>query len=102
MAPVVMVGVRLDAADVDLVATFWADVLECQKEGRSGGVTAVIPNEPANYQILITPAKTPKPDQNRIHFDLTSPSDRAMQDAIARARQRGTTHRHRSRAVGAP
>ena len=84
-----MVGVRLDAADVGMVADFWAGVLRCRQEPRPGGATAVIPTESSSYPILVTAADTLKVGQNRIHFDLTSRSSREMHETIARARSLG-------------
>ena len=92
MAAVELTGIRFDARDADLIATFWAQILDWRLQPAPGGAIAVLPTVPGSYPLLIDSADTPKRGQNRIHFDLTTTSAQAMQELIAQALDLGASH----------
>lgn len=92
MAAVEFVGIRVDAHDVDRVAAFWAQILGVRLQSRPDGAIVVEPGTRGSYHIIVTATDTPKEGQNRIHFDLTTPSFQGMHDLIGRALDLGATH----------
>ncbi len=85
-------AVRIDAHEAQRVARFWGGVLGWKVVDEPDGGAAVIPQDGATYRLTIQQADTPKPDQNRIHFDLTSASQAAMDATVARALELGGAH----------
>ncbi|MEO7269204.1 MAG: VOC family protein [Knoellia sp.] len=85
-------AVRIEACDSQRVAQFWGGVLGWDVIDEPDGAAAVIPHDGAAYRLTVQQADTPKPGQNRIHFDLTSASQPAMDATIVRALELGGQH----------
>lgn len=87
-------GIVIDAADAERVAQFWAGVLGWDNvaDVDADGDVAVVPADGTAYRLTVHRAETPKLDQNRIHFDLTSPSQAGMDATVARALELGGQH----------
>ncbi|MFC7488704.1 VOC family protein [Knoellia sp. CPCC 206453] len=85
-------AVRIDAHDSRRVAEFWGGVLGWDVVDEPGGGVAVIRQDGVAYRLTVQQTDTPKPDQNRIHFDLTSASQAAMDATIVRALELGGQH----------
>lgn len=84
-------AIVIDSSDPERVAAFWAGVLGWTSVPAPDG-EAVVPGDGTAYQLFVHRAATPKLDQNRIHFDLTSASQAAMDATIARALELGGQH----------
>ncbi|MDO9454502.1 VOC family protein [Nocardioides sp.] len=91
MAPLALVGLRLDVQDVRRMASFWADVLGWRAEDQEDGAVAVLPDAPSGYPLMLRPGGSSKSSQNRIHFDLTTGSMDEMQQLISHAYSLGAT-----------
>ena len=89
MGDVSFYGIELDASDPSRVAAFWAGVLGWSHRGEPNGDVVVAPGDGPAYRIVVRASDTPKSGQNRIHLDLTSSSDEAMQATVTRALQLG-------------
>lgn len=89
MGDVSFYGIELDASDPSRVAAFWAGVLGWSHRGEPNGDVVVAPGDGPAYRIVVRESDTPKSGQNRIHLDLTSSSDEAMQATVTRALQLG-------------
>ena len=85
------VGIRFDAYDAHRTATFWAQILDRRLQIRTDGSIVVVPKD-RSYPLIVAAADTPKHGQNRIHFDLTSKSSRAMTALVTRALDLGASH----------
>ncbi|EAP99054.1 hypothetical protein JNB_02760 [Janibacter sp. HTCC2649] len=85
-------AVRIDAHDAQRVARFWGGLLGWDVIDEPDGSATVSPQDGATYRLTVQRAETPKPDQNRIHFDLTSTSQAAMDATVARALELGGQH----------
>lgn len=77
-------AIVIDAADAEHVAEFWAGVLGWDKVSADNGDVAIVPDDGTAYRLVVHRADTPKLGQNRIHFDLTSASQEAMDATVAR------------------
>ena len=88
----VLNAVRIDARDPRRVARFWTGVLDWELVDAPDGVVVCQPHDGTAYRITVHEVDTPKPDQNRIHFDVTSSSEEAMQATVARALELGGSH----------
>lgn len=85
-------AVRIDAHDTQRVARFWGGVLGWEVIDDPDGGAAVVSQDGATYRLTVHRADTPKPAQNRIHFDVTSASDDAVEATVARALSLGGQH----------
>lgn len=85
-------AVLIDAHDPQLVGRFWAGVLGWSVVDVTDELVNVEPQDGTTYRLSIQAAETPKLDQNRIHFDVTSSSDEAMDATVARALSLGGRH----------
>lgn len=85
-------AVRIDAHDPQRVAQFWGGVLGWDIVDEPDGGAAVVPLDGSRYRLVVQRADTPKLGQNRIHFDLTSASQAAMDATILRALKLGGQH----------
>lgn len=84
MGNVSFYGIDLDACDPGRVAGFWAGVLGWSYRDEADGSVVLTPDDHPAYRIVVREADTPKTGQNRIHLDLTSSSQEAMQARISR------------------
>lgn len=91
MATVHFSGVSIDAGQPELLAQFWGRMLGREaRTDEQGRLALPAPHgERAGYAITFVHRDTPKLDQNRTHFDLTSASEQAMEEAIALALELG-------------
>lgn len=85
-------GIVIDAADTERVARFWAEVLGWDVVPADDDDVSVVPADGTAYRLVVHRADTPKLGQNRIHFDLTSASQEAMDSTVARALEFGGQH----------
>ena len=85
-------GIGIEAHDPTLVGRFWAGVLDWELVEHLSGEVVALPHDGTAYRIAFRAADTPKLDQNRIHFDLTSASDEAMSARVASALDLGGRH----------
>ena len=77
-----MVELAIDALDIDAVRPFWAAVLAYRVDS-NGNLVDPLGRGPA---VWFQQMDAPRPQRNRIHFDLTVPHDQAEQrlaDALA-------------------
>jgi predicted enzyme related to lactoylglutathione lyase len=65
-----LANITIDCDDVELVARFWAAVLDRKIDDQSSPYFASLPGEPRWLFIKVPEAKTAK---NRMHVDLTAP-----------------------------
>ena len=82
-------GISIDATDVAAQARFWSEVLGWNAHPAPDGTVTLAPTDGSAYVITIRPVDTPKPGQNKIHFDLTTDSPEAMAATVQRALDAG-------------
>lgn len=85
-------GIRFDAHDPQRVGRFWAGVLGWELVEHLSDEVVAVPHDGSAYRITFHQADTPKPGQNRIHFDLTSASLDDMTATIERVLRLGGRH----------
>jgi len=85
-------AVRIDSHDPHRVAQFWGGVLGWDVIDEPDGAVAVVPQDGTTFRLTVQQAETPKAGQNRIHFDLTSASQPAMDATVAQALELGGQH----------
>ncbi|KQY55576.1 MULTISPECIES: VOC family protein [unclassified Nocardioides] len=82
-------ALTFDANDPVGLARFWGEVLGW--ESVDGGLT-LLPDDEPGVRLRFVATEEKKVGQGRIHFDLTSASDDAMQQTVARALELGGQH----------
>jgi len=82
------VALCVDAHDPAGLSRFWAGVL--RREVADDGLT-LLPDD-ARYAVTFRPTEAPRLGPNRIHLDLTSASDAAMQETVHLALRLGARH----------
>lgn len=92
MTTATLYAVRIDSLDAEKVAGFWAGILGWDVVPEASGDIGVVPADGTAYRLIIHPSHTEKVDQNRIHFDLTSTDQAAMDATVARALELGGRH----------
>jgi catechol 2,3-dioxygenase-like lactoylglutathione lyase family enzyme len=80
------------ANDPPLLGRFWGGVLgwETVDDPRYG--VALLPRDDTGFLIGFLPVRTPKAEQNQMHFDLTSTSPADQQHTVARSLRLGARH----------
>jgi len=84
-----LVALGFDAHDPELLARFWAGVLD--RAVADDGVT-LLADDDLQFSIRFLPTDVPKTQPNQIHFDLTSSSLDAQQRTVERALELGGSH----------
>lgn len=92
MTTATLYAVRIDSLDAEKVARFWAGVLGWDVVPDASGAIGVVPADGTAYRLVVAPSDTEKVDQNRIHFDLTSTDQTAMDATVARVLELGGRH----------
>ena len=67
---VTKLGLVLDCADPDRLATFWAQALDYEILGGAGAYVMLVPKEPSAPQLLLQRVPEPKAAKNRMHLDI--------------------------------
>ena len=91
--PAELFALCFDANDPLRLAGFWAGVLgwELADDNRDDDV-ALLPSDDTGFRIRFLPSREKKAGQNRMHFDLTSPSLEDQQQTVARSLELGARH----------
>lgn len=78
-AAIARTEIGIDALDIDLVRPFWAALLGYVDEPTSPGeqVTALVDPDRRNAGVWFQQMDEPRPQRNRIHFDVNVPHDQA-------------------------
>ena len=64
------VGLVLDCAEPDQLATFWAQALDYEIVGGAGAYVMLLPKEPGAPQLLLQRVAEAKSAKNRMHLDI--------------------------------
>jgi len=83
-------AVAFAAHDPDRLASFWAGVLERDRDDRD--VPELAAGADPDFRIRFWPTQEPKWGPNKIHFDLTSTSEDDQQAIVERALALGGRH----------
>src|SRR5687768_15699937 len=86
-----LVALCFDANAPARVAPFWAGMLGREMIEDDGGLV-LLPNDASEFRIEFFPTPDEKTGPNQMHFDLTSASPEAQQQARARALELGGRH----------
>jgi len=63
-------GLVLDCADPERLASFWAAALDYEVLGGAGAYVMLVPKEPGAPQLLLQRVPEPKAAKNRMHLDI--------------------------------
>lgn len=85
-------GISVECSDPGLVGRFWAGVLGWELVEQASEDVVALPHDGTDYRLILRRADTPKLDQNRIHFDLTSRSGTDMTATVDRVLALGGRH----------
>lgn len=85
-------GIGIECSDPVRVGRFWAGVLGWELLEQASEEVLALPHDGTDYRLTLHRADTPKLDQNRIHFDLTSRSEADMTATVDRALALGGRH----------
>jgi catechol 2,3-dioxygenase-like lactoylglutathione lyase family enzyme len=86
-----LAAVSLDALRPPVVARFWAGVLGTQVLEQVSDEVCVVPLE-GTFDLTVRRSDLPKLGPNRIHFDVTTSSQRDMDETVALALELGGRH----------
>lgn len=76
--PVQMLEIAIDAIDIQAVAPFWAAIFGYVEERTDeGDIAAVVDPLGQGPAVWFQQMDVPRPQRNRIHFDITVPHDQA-------------------------
>ena len=64
------IGLVLDCADPETLATFWAAALDYEIVGGAGAYLMLLPKEPGPPQLLLQRVGESKSAKNRMHLDI--------------------------------
>jgi predicted enzyme related to lactoylglutathione lyase len=64
------IGLVLDCADPENLATFWAAALGYNNVGSAGSYVLLMPPEPSQPKLLLQRVPEPKVTKNRMHIDI--------------------------------
>jgi catechol 2,3-dioxygenase-like lactoylglutathione lyase family enzyme len=78
-----------DANDPELLARFWAGVLQLEVADDPSGGKVLLPADALGFPLRFLPVPNEKWGPNQMHFDLTSATDEEQRATVARALELG-------------
>jgi predicted enzyme related to lactoylglutathione lyase len=87
-----LTNVCIDANDPSRLATFWAGLLQWERNADDPDEITLVPTDGTLFDIIFEPVPEPNDGPQRIHFDLSSTSLDAQQTTVERAIDLGGRH----------
>jgi predicted enzyme related to lactoylglutathione lyase len=89
------VGLVLDCADPDALATFWSAAIGYTILGGAGSYVVLVDDDGHQPKLLLQRVSEPKTGKNRMHFDIETPT---VDEEVARLEGLGA-HRMQADAI---